>query len=241
MAVLGVYVSLKPQRPERHTRFIVAFILLCLGGVVVNVIQTRLASKAQEDLKAELKQIKKNTETPPTVNVSTPAPQITVAVSKPKAFVDFDHLQLNWDQKESKLTVNAIVISKLPEPARNVNARFSAALMPTQNGVPSRQTQDKCFSEFVRLPKGDPAFRGALGLGQQIFGTMIVTDFNQPMVDKINSGEIALMAVGRISFSDDNGSHGKDFCQWVQPPLFTTAAPTTVVTHFCESHNDLQY
>jgi hypothetical protein len=58
ITVLGIYVSLKPPPETRHRRFIVAFILLALCGGAVNVMQSRRASKLQDDLKSQLNKIR---------------------------------------------------------------------------------------------------------------------------------------------------------------------------------------
>jgi hypothetical protein len=163
-----------------------------------------------------------------------------VSSNKPKAYIDFDHLELNWAPTESKLYVNAYVANKVPEPARNVNARFAVGFMPAVKGSPTRQTQDKAFADFEKL-HNSTAFRGVLGPGQQIFGTITVTDFDQHFLDHLNSGEAVLIVIGRILFADDNGNHRKDSCQFVQPPLSFTAPTNHFVTHFCDSHNDLRY
>jgi hypothetical protein len=244
-AYLGVRVTLHPaETPKAKRLYKVAFGVLTIIATGLIVWQSVLSRAEKTQLRTQLNQIQKNTETPPTVNVSPPTvsvePRITVPANKAKAYVDFHHLELNWVQKESKLIVNAYAANRVSEPAQNVNARFSVALMPALKGVPSRQTQEKCFADFEKQPHKTGAFRGSLAPDQQIFGTITVSDFDQHFVDQLNSGAIVVMVIGRISFSDDNGIHRKDFCQWVQPPLFTTAT-TAVVTQFCESHNDLKY
>jgi hypothetical protein len=211
--------------------------------VVLIGVQTYRNATTQRDLEVRLAKIQKNTETPPVVNVSPPTvnvePQISIPTNKAKAYVDVDHLELKWAHSESRLFVDVYATNEASEPAQNVNARFGVGFMPAINGFPTRQTQDKAFADFEKLPHGS-SFRGVLGPHQEIYGTIIVTAFDQHFLDGLNSGGQVSMVVGRISFSDDNGTHRKDYCVFLQPPLLTS--PTgPVVTHFCDTHNDLRY
>lgn len=208
-------------------------------------IQTYRNAMNQRDLENKLSAIQKNTESPPVVNIAPPAVTVEVPRNKPKSYVDFDHIELNWDKSSSQLFVNAYATNKAAEVAQNVNARFGVGFVHAVNGLPSREQEDKAFADWEKQsksPNTSTTFVGALGPGQQIFGTMTVTGFDQHFLDRLNSGEGGVMiVVGQISFADDNGTHHKDWCQFVQPPLLFAPESSHIVTHFCESHNNLRY
>jgi len=78
IAILGIRVSLKPLAAHHHGRFIAAFLILGILGIVLNVIQQKRNGNAQHTLQAQIDRIEKNTKTPPSVQVTNNIPPAQV-------------------------------------------------------------------------------------------------------------------------------------------------------------------
>jgi len=73
LAGLGVFVSLKPQPPERHRGWIITFLLLAVLAIAVGVVQQVRSTHAQESLQGQLTDIKKKIVPPPTAEENAAA------------------------------------------------------------------------------------------------------------------------------------------------------------------------
>ena len=205
--------------------------------VVLIFWQARRSAKAQEALQDQLNNIQRNTEKPPTVNVTVPPPEV---IARQKSFVDFDHVTASWDVKNSELIMDVYTKNKSSEPALDVTAIFTAPLVRGLKGLgyPSKQIQNEAYIDFEKSIRATPGSRQALGPGESTWGSVVLPGFNEELVDRLNSRTALLFVTGKTLFSDDAGKHRKDFCLWVQPPFGSGAM---MVTHVCDVHNELMY
>jgi hypothetical protein len=239
MAALGVYVSLKPQPPNTHTRFIVAFIVLFLCGGVVNVIQTQIASNAQKELQARLEKIQKNTETPAQVTVNVPQPpppQVVVQPEAPRtrAIVQVSKILVRTTElvKDQPLSANIFVSNIGSEAAYRFRRNFVTALVPVED-IPEktdinfrRATLKKILEEQRKYPIS------TLGVGEQSWSTVNTDPVTQEQLDGFLSGKIRFYVY--IWARWQGAEHDLDSCTWVQSPG-TAHVPqgTPVVLHTC--------
>lgn len=245
MAALGVYVSLKPRPAEKHIRYIVAFIFLFLCGGIVNVVQARLASKAEEELKGQLNKIQKNTEQPPIVNVTVPSPVLTLPVEK--------HNLTGFLQVYSIVPVNkeALIGKSLPlsfnlffqnmgtEPVHAAHSRWSAVI---PDGIPSEDQEKKVILKFFRdqtrkayrqeLKEGKQGPR--LGVKDQQWATLTVPALSESNAQGLLNGTRRLYIYGSANWIDAEGNHGDtEVCQWLQQPTSNPLKAEELVWHSC--------
>ncbi|HXA76350.1 MAG TPA: hypothetical protein VNV41_04395 [Candidatus Acidoferrales bacterium] len=179
-----------------------------------------------------------NPDTPPQVTVDVPQqPPPTVIVKPPptKAYVDFDHADINWDQKSSTLQANIYFSNYTPQFAPNTSANALVYLVPAQGGIPTKKTEEKYFRSFEEEAKNE-VMHSTLSPQWSLWGSIFLPNFNQESVDQINALNKVVLIVGLVRFSDDAGNHRKDVCRWMQAPFVETKNPTF---HLCEVHNEL--
>ena len=73
LAALGIYVSLKPQPPERHRYFTGLFLLLAILAVGVAIVQQVRSTHTQRGLQGQLADIQKKIVKPPTAQENAAA------------------------------------------------------------------------------------------------------------------------------------------------------------------------
>ena len=147
--------------------------------VLLIAVQGYRNAGTQSALEAELRKIQKNTETPPTVHVEVPPS--TVIAPKEKAFVDFDHAEATWNQKESTLIVNGYTKNKSSIPAWNVDAIFTVPLAAGVKGFPSKKLEAELYADFEKAAGRRIAlrkYRSTLGPGESVWGTVTYPGFN---------------------------------------------------------------
>ncbi len=248
MAALGVYVSLKPQLPEKHARFIVAFLLLFLGGGVVNVVQTRLASKAQEELRGQLTQIRKNTETPPQVTVNVPPnapPQIIVnpsqSVSRHIAagFIQFARMPefLNNGQiaEGVPITTNLFLTNRGSEPVDDFVRVFATAIVSVQGKDPDqvdREVHSALSKQAIKNMK--TAKKGpTINVNDVAWNTLSSPPLTKEQADGILRGTLRFYVYGWARWKDE--LHDFDSCIWLQAPSVPQVDSNKAVWHVCSN------
>lgn len=235
MALLGVYVSLKPQPREKHMLFIALFVLLFVGGGAVNITQTRLAANAQAGLVSQLNKIQKNTEQPPQINVQPPQvnvpPPIIVPNNKQHVYMSFLEPEVKHDMN-SQLRVFLVCINKSLIPAQNV---FCATAFLARSGASgySKDEQDKAYGDFIKHFRPAPRDqRHTIGIGEfaRTFseGGPVLT---QDIEDKMENTNSSMLVLGVLFFKDDFGEHEMEYCRWSNAPLKVNPAWQLCVGH----------
>ncbi len=255
MAALGVYVSLKPQPAEKHIRFIIAFIVLFLGGGVVNVVQTRLASKAQEELKTQLSKIQKNTEQPPTVNV---LPQVVMPKPEQRGYLGMDTLTIQFLPLPLPEELQIITACKNYGSAAALDVTCVSTVMSfsiSRKDFP-KTIQELSFKAFLeRLHSHPPKALTLIEPGQSAMSDQRIPNYSQELINQIDAGDRTLLFVSVMQFKDGAGKHQTEVCQWLESSISNPLAnyvpgegktlplvqPPQDKWHRCDVHNGVKY
>ncbi len=235
MAALGVYVSLKPQPPEKHVRFIVAFVILFLGGGVVNVIQTRIASKVQESLQGQLEQIRRNTQNPPVFNVLPTPVTILPANPPPKlAQIVLSETKILPFIEGQKATVNMYWTNSGEAMAKQFCGGGKVYLLPLADlSKDIKKAEKVAVDDFKKrvIPTIKNAPRASLNYGtERVFFSAEGPVLSKEDLNGLGSGQKIMYALSAVYFSDSAGDHYIHRCGFLQSP-----ATTTSNWHFCVS------
>lgn len=212
---------------ELHWKHKLAFYSLLAVGVVIAVFAVvrggEMSASVEQSLTTMTQDINKN---------------------RPRAVVDFDHVGMKL--KGTTLFANVYVKNTSPdEPAQKVDCSSAIWVVPAENGVPSKETQGRYYNlfekKFVRpLQQSFSPIRASLDPGKEIWGTDTLRPFNGKSVRWIDSGREVVLLTGVVFYSDRDGDHRKDFCQWLQRP-FPVRPGSRAVAHYCNGHNALRY
>jgi hypothetical protein len=85
IAILGIWVSIKPVRKVHHRRFIAVFVILLVVGIGLAVWQQMRSSNVQDALVNGVDEIRQNTKQQPKITVNVPPPSIQLLPSSNSA------------------------------------------------------------------------------------------------------------------------------------------------------------
>jgi len=207
------------------------------GVVMVSLIgiQTYRNEKAQDRLQTQLDKIQKQTEQPPSVTVNIPPSKqrAIMALSKEHRI----GLQLFIDP-ENSWSVNTFCENIGSITARQVKCGQLVKIIAAKNGVPSNEILENLWQDASKSLKTQfPTFK-AVDLEPWSFTWGSQSLHMQDVDPELNSGSKVIAVAGQMLFSDDVGSHKKEFCLWAQAPF----NPDSPVWQLCATgHNTNVY
>lgn len=212
-----------------------AFYLMGVLSVGLIAWQGIRSQSAVEQLTSTLSRLEKNTQQAPKVEVNMPPgpkQRAIMALSRNKAddgieiFRDSQYLQFGWLVNVSCRNVGTVI-------AKRVACPEYTERIPATRGIPAKQTLQQAWNDFSKQLAASHLPQSVdLEPGRNAWGTV---SLNMGDVDpELNSGSKVVFVAGAILYSDDAGSHKKEFCEWAQAPF----NPKETTWHFCEiGHN----
>ena len=238
----AVHISMKEHRKRN------ALVIGVLGfvGIGLTVFATIRSGLSQQQLKAEIDRIERNTEQPPKVQVNVPPASVIVQPppsGKQRAYVMIEEPRISALLNQP-LSVSTYCRNKTSTnvPAREVfcGSRF-AVVVPDDNGGVSVETQEKQYKDFELSLK--PIMHKP-GQGPTIFppeaqwgsaqGSILTDEF----LAALNSGKVLVLSMGLPLYRDDFGTHRTESCMWLQPPVDN---PQQRIWHQCHVHTGIKY
>jgi hypothetical protein len=210
--------------------------------VVLIGIQTYRNEDAQADLKKQPDTIQKNTEKPPTVNVTVPQATPPVQPHRSAGFLQLEKVEFREQVllEDKPFSVNVYLKNLGTEPIYGAYHFFAIQL---EDGAPKTESASVLFDKRVHqefLEKARKARRDGLaqhlkgsvvGVGDSIWGTF---GFNS-----LTSGQVAGIANGDVRFYVfawarwDNTDRDIDDCRWWQATGSTKISEWKPIWHFC--------
>jgi hypothetical protein len=245
----GVHVSVAEGRLRN------AFIIGVVGaaGIGLTVWGAIRAGLTQEHLQAQLDQIQRNTQQPPSVTVNPPV----VNVNTPPTPVPATAALLSFDNFESSYS-RTVNVNGTPVATRNsmfeIGKPVSENYYFTNTGsafadrvtaiahvyITTNETEKELtakFRKYAKLHSPPPVGTIANGGKEQFWFTGLSDDaVTQDDYDKLSSGAERLYWFLSISYSDPSGSHYQHYCELLQP--FPKDVPQPVIWHYCDDFTD---
>lgn len=236
MGYLGIHLTMNlPESPSTRTRYRLAFVLLAIVAVGLNVWQTLRNVNSQQQLQTKLNEIERNTKQPPIVQVSPqinipPQPhpssparpylQITkVETGRPRVY-GIEGQQLNiWVKNVGSLPARDFVgFSNIVQEAYNL-AGEKAAFKTIQEKI----------ARWKRQKQGQ--YQRDVGIAEEFYFTAVGGSLTDEQWKMVLSGDRPLYIVVALQYSDQQQEqHLTEFC------LYTSANDPRIWV-FCNSHN----
>lgn len=226
MAYLGVHLTMHPTDSARHKWLYKAAFISC-GLLMCSLIgiQTYRNNQAQDQLRAELDSIKKNTEQPPKVEITNNIPEQKLppnAASPIGTLVRFD--QIAPADREVPFMggrptrLNIFLVNAGPEPeAQDVS--WDAKLVPMPfSSTPDREKREyEAFKKHLNL--SSPA-DFALNYAQyHTFSSRTLSEDEAVAFAPNSPTRMTMYVFGYAAYRDSKGMHSVQWCQAVNSAL----------------------
>lgn len=228
------------KKLEDKKQWRIALFTLCvalgIAGLISGHLQRAASDTEQENLRAELQRIRKNTETPPSVVVNVPPsapPQIIMPRNAPP---EHSTASFIWVPKMPQLInegqpngliavgvplhVNLYLTNQGTEPVQNFYRVFGIRLVAigdnpddTDRQV-NRDFRKKALRDYEETSKTSKGH--TVNLHQVIWNTLSTPPLEQQHVDGLMNGKTRLYAYEWARWKD--GKHDLSECFWLQPP-----------------------
>lgn len=211
--------------------------------VILIGIQTYRNENAQADLQKQLNTIQKNTETPPTFNVTVPpAAPAPIQPHRSGGFLQFEKVEFREQvmSQDKPFSVNIYVRNSGTEPIYGTCHFFAvqladgAAKTESASALLDKKMHQKLLEMARKAQKDSLAqhLKGSVvGIGESIWGTF---GFNS-----LTSEQVAGIADGNLRFYVfvwarwDNGDRDVDDCRWLQATGSTKISEWKPIWHYC--------
>ena len=233
LTVMGVVIALRPPQKGTWKEYLTIGLIVVLGGVGVyaTYVQGSRLDVASQEQQKQLNVIQKNTEQPPKVEVnippsSVPKQRAIMALAKK---TDADGIVIFQDpQRSDGWLINAGCKNVGTVTAKRVRCSGDAKLIPASGGMTTKEILRENWNEIIKkLPSEKSSSFVDLEPNMVTWGTLSL-EILAPNPD-LNSGSKIIMVGGLMFYSDEAGSHKKEFCRLAQPPF----NPSNTIWQYC--------
>lgn len=214
------------------------FLMVILIGV-----QTYRNEEAQADSKKQLDAIQKNTETPPTVNVTVPpAAPAPVQPRRSAGFLQFEKTEFHEQvlAEDKPFGVNLYLRNFGTEPINGTYHFFAVQLVDdarkteSESALLDRSVHLRFLEQARKAHKDTLAknLKGSeVGVGDSVWGTVGFNSLTSKQVAGIANGDVRFYVFAWARW--DNSDRDLDDCRWLQATGSTKISDWKPIWHFC--------